>query len=292
MNPNDFGRLVKALRQSSVDESGNRLTREKLSEMIHLTPFQLGRIERGERKHLDIQTLQLLAKSLNLTDLEQKEFLYAPIGLAEMKMSRFAEKGTAINDLFCPLDKLLLPAFIMDVYADMVAANSPLLKLWMLTPELLAYSETIPAGFNVLNFMYSPLSGFKAMIGPQWRKYALTEISLFRRASLRYRHTDYFQYIINTLLKENDFEIDWYASQKPAPQYNINYVHYDYVHPAYGPLSYLITETIIHAGTDNLYLISYNPLDERTISVFTDLVEPGNFYVQKIAGWPEKKIIA
>jgi len=290
MNLAEFGLLVKTLRQSNHDEYGKRWTRESLSEKIHLTPHQLGRLERGDRKYLDNITLQFLAESLNLTALEQKELLLAAIGLPDKEIYGLAEREVSFSEITDPLEKVLMPAFIMDVYADMIAANSALLKLWMLTPELLAYAETIPAGFNVVNFMYSSQSGFKAMIGPRWREYALIEIYLFRRSSLRFRHTAYFQHVFQTLLKEKEFDIDWYSSHRNTTHYNFTYVDYSYVHPFYGPLSYLITETGISTIKDNLYLIVYNPLDDKTASVFKELIEPDNFHVRKMADWPEKII--
>lgn len=287
----NFGELVKALRQNSLDEDGIYLSREKLSEIVHLSPHQLGRLERGSRKYLDSQTLGLLADAFKLTALERREFYIAALGLSDKYIQDHFNTEEQFQGLLHLLDKTQNPAFIMDVYADMVAANSRLLKLLMITPDLLDYAKTIPAGFNVLNFIYSSESGFKAMIGPRWKEYAVIELLLFRRSTLRFRHTAYFKHLLSTLLKEKEFDIDWYASHIKKEIYGLTYVHYEYVHPGYGPLSYLITETVVITNNDNLYLVIYNAMDNRTADVFSGLGEPEESYVQKMASWPEKIVI-
>ncbi len=287
----EFGKIVRALRQNNIDENGNTLSRERLSESIHLTPHQLGRLERGDRKYLESETLDLLANAFNLTAFERNEFYLAALGILDEMNHEQEKPDEKFDELVHILEKLIAPAFIIDAYADMVAANSSLFKLLMITPEMLDYAKTIPAGFNILNFIYSPLSGFKEMIGPKWREYAKVEILLFRRSSLRYRHTYYFDHILKTLLKEKDFSIDWYTSHIRQEQYDATYVHYEYLHPCYGSLSYLITETVVNSRSGNLYLVVYNPMDEPTAAVFHSLIKPEERSAKKLAGWPEKVII-
>ncbi len=287
----NFGELVKALRQNSLDEDGIYLSREKLSEIVHLSPHQLGRLERGSRKYLDNQTLGLLANAFKLTALERREFYIAALGISDDDNKSHLSTEAQLKELLRLLGKMQAPAFIMDVYADMIAANSRLLKLLMITPDLLAYAKTIPAGFNVLNFIYSSESGFKTMIGPRWKEYAVIELLLFRRSTLRFRHTEYFKHLLSILLKEKEFDIDWYASHIEKERYGLTYVHYEYLHPGYGPLSYLITETVVNTDNDNLYLIIYNAMDNRSADVFSRLSGSEESYVQKMASWPEKTII-
>lgn len=287
----EFGKIVRALRRNNYDENGNTLSRERLSELVHLTPHQLGRLERGDRKYLENDTLELLANAFKLTTLEKDEFYLAALGMPDELAHDRERPDQKLEELLAVLEKLTSPAFIIDVYADLVAANNSFFKLLMITPELLEYAKTIPAGLNILNFMYSPLSGFKEMIGPKWREYGRVEILLFRRASLRYRHTPYFEHILKTLLKEKEFSIDWYASHIRQEQYDATYVHYEYSHPCYGPLSYLITETVINTRSGNLYLVVYNPMDEPTTAVFNNLIMPEARSAQKITSWPDKVII-
>lgn len=286
-----FGKIVRALRLSHIDESGNVLSRERLSGLVHLTPHQLGRLERGDRKYLENDTLALLANAFKLTPLERDEFYLAALGMPDEIAHHREQPDHKLEELLKILEKLMIPAFVIDVYADLVAANSRFFKLLMITPELLELAKTVPSGFNILNFMYSPLSGFQEMIGSKWREYARVEILLFRRSSLRYRHTPYFADTLNTLLREKEFSIDWYASHIRQEKYAATYVHYDYDHPSYGALSYLIMETVVSTRSGNLYLIIYNPMENQTTAVFDNLIEPEERYAIKLSAWPEKVII-
>ncbi len=290
VNLTEFGLLVKTLRNNSVDEYGNRWTRESLSEAIHLTPNQLGRLERGDRKYLDTQTLQLLAKCLNLTNHEQKEFLFASVGLTDKELFNQEEPQVQLNNLVTLMGNIQIPAFVIDAYGDIVAVNSPILNLFLITPDLIDYAKSIPAGLNHMNFVYSSDLGFKHIIGPRWRQIARTQILLFRRSSLRYRHTDYFNYIFKILQREKQFDIDWYSSHRDPEQFDAAYQRFEYDHPRYGPLCYVATETIINTKKGDLSLILYNPADAATNSVF-DKLKGTNNNVRRLASWPEKKMV-
>ncbi len=291
MNLTEFGLLVKTLRNSSFDEYGNRWTRENLSRAVHLSADQLGRLERGERKYLDNQTLQLLADCFNLTNLERKEFYLAAVGLSDNELYARLEPDIQLNKLISTLESLNIPGFIIDVYADIIAANKAVINLMCLTPDIINYARTIPAGFNLINYIYSSSFGCKEIFGPLWREMATIEVLLFRRSSLRYRHTEYFSYLLKALLKEKEFDIDWYSSHRNTDHYDLTYERFVYDHPRYGPLNYTATETVVNSKKGDLYLVLYNPADSETETVFSGLRGTGDNTVQKLAGWPEKSMI-
>lgn len=291
INLTDFGLLVKHLRKNNVDERGNRWTRESLSEAIHLTANQLGRLERGDRKYLDTQTLQLLARALKLTNLEQKEFFIAAVGLKDEILFDHEDPLAQLNNLVNLMEKMQIPAFAVDPYGDILASNTSCLKLFLITPEMIEYARTIPAGLNHMHFIYSSVFGFRNIIGPVWRKVAAIEILLFRRSTLRYRHTEYFDYIFKALLREKEFDIDWYSSHRNPDYYDLTYEAFDYDHPRYGPLSYVATETIINTQKGDIYLILYNPANQSTCEVFKELKGPNKNHTLKLAGWPEKVML-
>ena len=292
MNLTDFGLLVKALRHNRVDNNGNRWTRESLSENIHLTPNQLGRLERGDRKYLDTQTLQLLAKSLNLTNLEQKEFLFAAVGLTEEELHSQVEPETQFNDLIGVMENLRVPSFIIDNYSDIVAASESILNLYQITPAIIDSVGKIPAGFNHVYYTYFSGLRFKEIIGAShWRKSADRAVLLFRRTTLRFRHTDYFNYLLKALLKDKQFDVDWYSSHRFLDNRDITYAYFEYEHPCYGPLSYIATETLLNTARGDLYLIIYNPANAVTSTIFTELLNKYENKTRRLAPWPEKKMI-
>ncbi len=290
INLTEFGLLVKALRRNCKDENGKPMTRESLSEAIHLTPNQLGRLERGDRKYLDTQTLQLLAKALNLTNLEQREFFIAAIGQKDKHLFNHEKPEKQLNNLIHLMEKLQVPAFAMDPYGDIVAVNTTCLNLFLLTPELIDYYRSFPIAFNNMYYMYSSDLGYKDLVGPIWKEAVAIEILLFRRSTLRYRHTDYFNYVFQELNKFEQFDIDWYTSHRKTKNYDLTYEFFEYDHPRYGPLSYIASETIVHTQKGELYLIIYNPADQVSSEVFRKLKSSDRNHTIKLACWPEKRM--
>ena len=287
MKLNDFGLIVKYLRKNSFDKEGNRWTRETLSRAVHLTEDQLGRLERGDRKYLDNQTLMLLADSFNLTSLERKEFFYAALGLKDEELFNQETPETQLLNLFETLEQLQAPLYLIDVYSDLVAANKAIKDLFQLNMEEVNNFRQSPLGLNLLHLIYSPQFGLKDLIGPDWREAAMMAILEFRRSSLRYRHTNYFQYLLNSLLENKHFKMDWSSSHRFSDYYDLTYEHFEYEHPGFGPLAYTATETIINTMKGELNLIIYNPADSNTVSVFNELFKNAGNQVLQLAGWPK-----
>ncbi len=290
MNLTDFGLLVRNLRINSVDELGNYWTRESLSKAISISPDKLGRLERGELKHLDKKTLMLLANAFKLTSLEKKEFFYAALGISNKDLYNNNNTDNQMSILLNEMAKLQSPALLIDSYTDIIAANDSIMNLYMITPELLDYARKLPGGLNLLNMIYTSSFGTKELFGTFWREMTIIEILLFRRSTLRYRHTTYFQYLMNILNNKKQFNIDWYFSQRYADHYDLVYVHFQYEHAHYGPLAYLATESVINTQNGDLYLLIYSPTDSVTLQVFKSIKGKNEDLIYRGASWPEKKM--
>lgn len=291
MNAAEFGQLVKALRQNSFDAGGEKLTRQKLSEAVNMTPQQLGRLERGEQRIIDGQTLSMLAKSLNLTSLEEREFLEVAANLSGGGDADSASPEAKLDEVLNILQQLHVPAYVTDVYCDVVAINAINLALQGISANLLSYLGTLPIGYNFLYSIYFSQPDFMELIGEkEWKESAYMAILFFRRATLPYRHTAYFKYVLKELLKERQFAIDWYASHRTEAHYDNSYQLTSYDHPLYGPVCYLITETIINTARGNLCLFIYNACDKNTASVFRNLFKQSGARIHRLASWPHKRI--
>jgi len=284
----DFGLLVKALRKSSFDEHGNRWTREALSKAVHLTEDQLGRLERGDRKYLDNQTLMHLADSFNLTSMERKEFFYAALGLKDEELFNPEDPEIQFTNLLEIMEQLLAPAFLTDVYKDIIVANKAVIDLYQFTPTRIKQLKNTPAGYNQLYLIYSSKSGIRKLVGPLWREAAMMTLLEFRRSTLRYRHKNYFQYLINNLLKLKDFELDWSSSHRLVKYNDTTYEHFGYEHSFFGPVAYTATETTINTSKGELTLVLYNPADPVTVSVFEEIMKFGGNKTLQMAAWLEK----
>lgn len=288
IHSNSFGLIVKALRKNGLNEQGKPWNRDVLGRAVHLTADQLGRLERGERKNIDRQTLTLLADAFKLTSHERKEFYYAALGLQDKEIFNQEEPETRLKNLVDHAEKLHLPALILDVYLDVIATNKALLNLYQIDPDLIEACRGKPAGYNQLSALYSSTPGLKKLMGPAWKNASLSSILEFRRSSLRYRHTDYFSGLLNSLFKLKYFKKDWHISHQYNDYSNSVYKRFTYRHCIFGLLDYTISETRINTAAGELNLILHNPNDPGTLSTFGELTRFGGANVLKFAPWPEK----
>ncbi len=126
-----FGQLVRELRKTTSDPQGNRWTRETLSKHIHLSVDQLGRLERGDRKYYDSQTLELLAEAFKLIPIERKEFFITAAGITDQDYCSHLTPEDQLGELLEITGNVLTPAFLLDAYQDIVAINKSCLDLFI-----------------------------------------------------------------------------------------------------------------------------------------------------------------
>ena len=290
MKAANFGQLVRELRKTTSDPHGNRWTRETLSKQIHLSVDQFGRLERGDRKYFDHQTLSLLANIFRLTPVERKEFLMVAAGITDIDIVYDITPGEQLSRLIDVVGDLLAPAFILDAFQDVIAINNTCRNLFLINNDVIDYSQQQAAGFNLLYYLYSPDLGFKDLIGQTWKEIAIVQIHQLRRTSFRFRHERYYKILFDTLFKIPQFSIDWYTSHKLDLDYYVEYEHFAYDHPFHGPLSYIATETNITTKHGELQLIIYNPTNTETTTVFKELTGHGRIKPTRLASWPDKNI--
>src|SRR5512145_426690 len=140
MNRQEFGELVAALRQDMG------WTQFQLSEYSDVDHAVISQIERGVKKFFEPELLFCLANAFQLTTLERREFILAASGLDEKQSVRQPAAGVA-TDVFNVrklLDRMIrltaeirLPAFLCDVYNDVVAANHMMLAFYDVPPSLI-----------------------------------------------------------------------------------------------------------------------------------------------------------
>lgn len=289
MDSIEFGQLITALRKQTMNTQNHPWTREELGQLIHMSSHQLGRIERGTRKYLEIETLQLLADAFNLTSLERKEFFLAAQGVsAHDIVEGAAEEISSLPELMAIFEKIQEPAFILDGYADVVIVNSSALMLQEVDEGYLSTAATAPAGFNLLRFIYAEEGGARERFGSRWKEVALNNLQFFRRVSLRYRHKPYFMTVLEEMHKHKDFFIHWYNVNRFPRFYDSAYDQYEINHSRHGLLKFVVMETTIATGHGNLYLIHYLPRDHKTAMLFMELADKTGTGAVQLAPWPDK----
>ena len=190
MNRRDFGELVAALRQDL------HLTQFQLAENSDLDNAVISQIERGVKKYFEPELLFQLANAFQLTTLERREFLLAASGLDQKEIVRqpSAVMSTDVFNIRRALDKMVeltgqvrLPAFLADVYGDVIATNNIILLFFKAPAEYIQMASQTPGGYNTTRFNFGrDLVGRNNVID-NWDQYALNSMRSFRENSLRYR---------------------------------------------------------------------------------------------------------
>jgi transcriptional regulator with XRE-family HTH domain len=296
MNRKQFGELVAALRQDLG------WTQFQLAEYSDLDDAVVSQIERGVKKHFEPELLFQLGNAFQLTTLERREFLLAASGLEQKQIVRqpSAAMSTDVFNIRRMLDKMIeltgevrLPAFLGDVYGDVIAANNIILSFFKLPPEFVEQADRIPAGYSTVRFNFSKDLVARSHVVDNWEQYALYSMRTFRENSLRYRAQPYFKYLMKIFRNQNEyplFERYWKMVSSTEQDKEAATDHFSYYHHEFGQIKYISSSTVSITSFGELYLIHYLPLDESTSQVFEQLARQTGQGVTTFAPWPEKRI--
>jgi transcriptional regulator with XRE-family HTH domain len=294
MNRKDFGELVAALRQDLG------WTQFQLAEYSGLDGAVISQIERGVKRFFEPELLFCLANAFQLTTLERREFIFASSGLDEKQMVRQPSEAMATDvfDAKKVLEKLVsltgqirLPAYISDVFGDVVAANYMMLALYNVSASLLEQVARLPGGFNTtrLNFGHDSVS--RTQVIDNWEGYALNAMRSFRESTLRYRAWPYFKYLMKIFRNPAEFPFFdryWKLVSSTEQDKDVALDIFQYQHRKLGPIKYTSTSTNAFTSFGNLYLVQNLPLDQQTEQAFLQLQKEAGLGVVRLASWPEK----
>jgi len=296
MNRKEFGKLLAALRKNRYDEHYRQITQRKLAEQSGLSEHVLGKLERGEKISLEPDLLLALARSLGLSTRERREFFLAAIGLNEQDMPASQPSPAAIFDeLFDSLTQISLPAFIVDSYDDIVAANHIILSLFEFSEELRKIAPNIVGGYNVLRFVFSERSKFHSLLDQEHEKYLMQSIRFFRAISLPCRASPYYEYLISAFKKDRDMARFNHYYHRDMDAYHQDDYYFEserftFCHPGLGELAFY-SPSIFPVATSHgsLYLVAYIPASVVTIQACASLASRFSPGAMRLAPWPEKE---
>ena len=294
MNSKQFGELVAALRQDLG------WTQFQLAEYAELDDAVISQIERGVKKHFEPEQLFKLVNAFQLTTLERHEFLLAASGLDQQQIVRQPSAATA-TDVFNvrrALDKMIelteqvrLPAFLADVYGDVIAANNMILSFFKVPVQYLEQIDKIPGGYNTVRFNFSKDLVARSHVIDNWDQYALYSMRSFREKSLRYRAQPYFKYLMKIFRNRNEyplFDRYWKMVSSNEQDKEASTDHFSYHHDEFGQIKYISSPTVSITSFGELFLIPYLPLDQSTSQVFEQLAQQAGRGITRFASWPEK----
>jgi transcriptional regulator with XRE-family HTH domain len=294
MNRKEFGELVAALRQDLG------WTQFQLAEYAGLDDPVISQIERGVKKHFEPELLFQLVNAFQLTTLERREFLLAASGLEQKQTVRqpSAAMATDVFNVRKVRDKMVeltgqvrLPAFLADVYGDVIAANHIILSFFSVPPEYIQEADRIPAGYSTIRFSFGKELVARSRVVDNWDQFALYSMQTFREHSLRYRAQPYFKYLMKIFRNPNEyplFDRYWKMVSSNEQDKEVNIDHFSYYHDEFGPIKYVSSATVSITSFGELFLIQYLPLDQGTSQVFEGLAQRAGQNVTPFALWPEK----
>lgn len=294
MNRTEFGELVAALRQDLG------WTQFQLAENSGANIAVISQIERGVKKYFEPELLFCLANAFQLTTLERREFIYAASGLDETQAVRQPSEAT-VTDVFnakkilermiALTGKIRLPAFLCDVYSDIVAANYMMIAMYDVPASMIESAANIPGGYNTTRLNFGRDLVGRTLVTDNWDNYALNSMRSFRENSLRYRAWPYFKYLMKHFRNQTDypfFNRYWKAVSSMEQDKDVPIDHLYFHHNTLGPLSYIASTTPVITSYGNLFLIQNLPLDQQTEDVFNQLKNQYGLGVLRFAPWPEK----
>jgi len=294
MNRKEFGQLLATLRQD-LD-----WTQFELAEYADVDEAIISQIERGVKKHFEPNLLFCLANALQLTTLERREFLLAASGLDQKQIVRQPSAGmsTDVFNVRRVLDKMIeltgqvrLPAFLGDVYGDVIAANNIILSFFKVPPEYVDVASQMPGGYNTARIKFGKDLVASSHVLDNWDGYALNSMRSFRENSLRYRAQPYFKYLMKIFRNRNEyplFDRYWKLVSSVEQDKEASTDYFSYQHNEFGPIKYISSSTISITSFGELFLLQYLPLDESTSQVFEQLAQQAGKGVVPFAPWPVK----
>jgi len=292
MERHEFGQLLAALRKEHIDEEGKQWTQEKLAQVAELAPEIVGNIERGRRTHFKAEMLVKLAAALNLTNAERRELLLAANPVEEQHMARASDDvQTVFNDIVHRISQTPQPAYLLDVYCDILACNDIALKLLDLTPDQLQDRTYQPvAAANMMRFVFAPEFARSAaeIMGERWHAYTQYHMALFKQLTLRYRTQPYFANLIAELRQWPLFRRYWFQLSHETPEALLETEDIHVRASSQGDIAYFPTSLTIMTSKGNLFLYVYVPSDEATAAIFQEISQHTPRQAYCFGSWPEK----
>lgn len=294
MKRREFGELIAALRQDLG------WTQFQLAEYAEVDWAVISQIERGVKKHFESQLLFRLANAFQLTTLERREFFLAASGLDQKEIVRqpSAAMATDVFNIRKTLDKIIeltgqvrLPAFLCDVYSDVIAANQIILSFFKIPFSFSEHAGQIPGGYNTARFNFGRELMARSYVVDNWDQYAMNSMRSFRANSLRYRAQPYFKYLIKTFRNQNEyplFDRYWKMVSSSEQDKDAAIDYFSYHHEEFGDIKYISSLTVSITSFGELFLVQYLPLDGNTSQVFERLAQQAGPGVERFAPWPDK----
>jgi hypothetical protein len=184
-----------------------------------------------------------------------------------------------------------LPAFLCDVYSDVIAANNVILSFFKIPFSFSEHAEQLPGGYNTARFNFGRDLLARSYVGGNWDQYAANSMRSFRANSLRYRARPYFKFLMKVFRNQNEYPLfDRYWKMVSSSEQDMDAAidSFSYHHEEFGDIKYMTSQTVSITSFGELFLVQYLPLDGNTSQLFERLAQETGPGVERFASWPDK----
>lgn len=296
MDRKDFGHLVAALRKEQFDQEGNRLTQSGLADraiqqnpLSPLNDIIIGKIERGERAILDEDTLLSLANALNLMIGERQAFFLAATGLdADQIFPTPQESQAILQGNLKLLGDIQLPALLLDTYLDIIGVNTAVLNLYNSSPATIQNVIAAGRSVNLLDVVFSPdFAANRQHLGrEQWHDFATGNVMYFRRLTLPFRMTPYFDELLSRLRRYREFRFFWEQVFYEEHHFFVGGTSWQATSPESRHLHFLTAPLVTRTPFGNLEILTHIPRSSTTAAAFQQFA--ANNQSLQLTPWPDK----
>jgi hypothetical protein len=255
------------------------------------------------RKHFGPDLLYRLANALQLTTLERREFFLAASGVDEEGSFRHPSAdpdGAAcgcertVQQLTSLAGRVRYPSYLLDPYGEIIAVNAATVELLQGPLERAAELAATPGGRTLIHFVYDEHVGLRRTAIENWEGVAVEAIRSFREATLRYRGTPYFKYLMKRFRNPRlypAFDRFWRRAAALEEDRYSTVDSFSYRHSTYGWLDFYVSALVTSTPHGDLYLCQCLPVDEPTAQVCRQIVDRVGTSAYRFASWPEKRMV-
>jgi transcriptional regulator with XRE-family HTH domain len=274
MSKSDFGKIVAMLRKERRNEFDETMTQYDLAEQANMPLITLQKIEQGRQANLKPEMVVSLASALDLSSFSRLAFFQASLGLGEKDiLNARIPLADILEEVSGMLAHLQTPGFISNCFGDLLLVNPSFLQILSIQPQELNRGDLL-CKYNIHRIYYSPeFEDLHQRMGDSYPVFARRRILLLKAMTLRHRNHPYFLKIIPELNRYPKFREHWQSSSFHNEDIFMLSNQFHLIHPQMGLLKFVSFPIQVLSEETDLYLFSYQALDQRTARVCTRLAE-------------------
>ncbi len=272
MSKGEFGKIIASLRKEFKNEFDEPMTQENLAELAKMPLITLQKIEQGRQANLKPDMVLNLANSLKVPFYSRNNFFLASLGIDGKEIVEDELSQRFIEQIQTILSQLQAPAFVSNSFGDLLLVHPAFFELLDIDFQVLQASQASHK-LNLYRIIFSPeFAGLRQMMGDSYASFAQQQVLILKSMTLKYRSRNDYQELIPELNLFSEFRRYW---QSPAFFDKDIYILSNTLeinHPRWGLLAFISFPVQVLAEQSDLFLFTYQPLDNRTAKACAKII--------------------